>query len=117
MKLQFLATNLTKACRKYYISYYWNLTLLLFLFCSPGDGPPTSSVTFMDADRYFVVFELACKSKSPSIVTISLDCLQVTQIQYKKKKVTHIQYAKCNPPPTLHGNLMKFSSVVCFQVY
>nr|XP_009862113.1 brefeldin A-inhibited guanine nucleotide-exchange protein 1 isoform X1 [Ciona intestinalis] len=43
---------------------------------SPGDGPPKSPFTIIEADRYFLVFEMACKSKSPSIVTAALDCLQ-----------------------------------------
>nr|CAB3222754.1 brefeldin A-inhibited guanine nucleotide-exchange protein 1 [Phallusia mammillata] len=43
---------------------------------SPGDGPPKSPYTIIEADRYFLVFEMACKSKSPSIVTAALDCLQ-----------------------------------------
>uniref|UniRef100_A0A1I7X1I9 SEC7 domain-containing protein n=1 Tax=Heterorhabditis bacteriophora TaxID=37862 RepID=A0A1I7X1I9_HETBA len=30
----------------------------------------------VEADRYFLPFELACKSKSPKIVIIALDCLQ-----------------------------------------
>ncbi|CAK8690782.1 unnamed protein product [Clavelina lepadiformis] len=43
---------------------------------SPGDGPPKSPFTIIEADRYFLVFEMACKSKSPSIVSTALDCLQ-----------------------------------------
>ncbi|KAK5979880.1 brefeldin A-inhibited guanine nucleotide-exchange protein 2, partial [Trichostrongylus colubriformis] len=30
----------------------------------------------VEADRYFLPFELACKSRSPKIVITSLDCLQ-----------------------------------------
>jgi brefeldin A-inhibited guanine nucleotide-exchange protein len=33
---------------------------------------------FINADRYFLPFELACASKSPRIVVIALDCLQVS---------------------------------------
>lgn len=32
---------------------------------------------FVDADKYFTPFELACQSKSPRIVNITLDFLQV----------------------------------------
>jgi len=35
-----------------------------------------SQFTPIEADSYFPVFELACKSRSPSIVRDSLDCLQ-----------------------------------------
>uniref|UniRef100_A0A8C5ASJ9 ARF guanine nucleotide exchange factor 1 n=1 Tax=Gadus morhua TaxID=8049 RepID=A0A8C5ASJ9_GADMO len=50
----------------------------------PGDGksgsstlPPIKSKTnFIEADKYFLPFELACQSKCPRIVVTSLDCLQ-----------------------------------------
>ena len=32
----------------------------------------------VEADKYFLPFELACQSKSPRIVKIALDCLQVS---------------------------------------
>ncbi|KAM9775162.1 brefeldin A-inhibited guanine nucleotide-exchange protein 1 isoform X2 [Syngnathus typhle] len=49
-----------------------------------GDGksgsstlPPVKSKTnFIEADKYFLPFELACQSKCPRIVITSLDCLQ-----------------------------------------
>lgn len=57
-------------------------------YCSPpsGDGksgsstlPPIKSKTnFIEADKYFLPFELACQSKCPRIVITSLDCLQVS---------------------------------------
>lgn len=51
-----------------------------------GDGksgsstlPPIKSKTnFIEADKYFLPFELACQSKCPRIVITSLDCLQVS---------------------------------------
>ncbi|XP_067107954.1 brefeldin A-inhibited guanine nucleotide-exchange protein 1 isoform X2 [Osmerus mordax] len=50
----------------------------------PGDSksgsstlPPIKSKTsFVEADKYFLPFELACQSKCPRIVITSLDCLQ-----------------------------------------
>ncbi|NWI66777.1 BIG1 protein, partial [Todus mexicanus] len=45
----------------------------------PGSStlPPVKSKTsFIEADRYFLPFELACQSKCPRIVSTSLDCLQ-----------------------------------------
>lgn len=40
--------------------------------------PPIKSKTnFIEADKYFLPFELACQSKCPRIVITSLDCLQV----------------------------------------
>uniref|UniRef100_A0A4W5MZX7 ARF guanine nucleotide exchange factor 1 n=1 Tax=Hucho hucho TaxID=62062 RepID=A0A4W5MZX7_9TELE len=39
--------------------------------------PPIKSKTsFVEADKYFLPFELACQSKCPRIVITSLDCLQ-----------------------------------------
>ncbi|XP_076868997.1 brefeldin A-inhibited guanine nucleotide-exchange protein 1 isoform X2 [Brachyhypopomus gauderio] len=39
--------------------------------------PPIKSKTsFIEADKYFLPFELACQSKCPRIVSTSLDCLQ-----------------------------------------
>ncbi|XP_068604225.1 brefeldin A-inhibited guanine nucleotide-exchange protein 1 [Brachionichthys hirsutus] len=39
--------------------------------------PPVKSKTnFIEADKYFLPFELACQSKCPRIVITSLDCLQ-----------------------------------------
>ncbi|EMP35746.1 Brefeldin A-inhibited guanine nucleotide-exchange protein 2 [Chelonia mydas] len=37
-------------------------------------SPPKAN--FIEADKYFLPFELACQSKSPRIVSTSLDCLQ-----------------------------------------
>lgn len=60
---------------------------VLFLPSSPsGDSksgsstlPPIKSKTnFIEADKYFLPFELACQSKCPRIVITSLDCLQVS---------------------------------------
>uniref|UniRef100_A0A8C6RXC4 ADP ribosylation factor guanine nucleotide exchange factor 2 n=1 Tax=Nannospalax galili TaxID=1026970 RepID=A0A8C6RXC4_NANGA len=36
--------------------------------------PPKAN--FIEADKYFLPFELACQSKSPRVVSTSLDCLQ-----------------------------------------
>ncbi|XP_050837938.1 brefeldin A-inhibited guanine nucleotide-exchange protein 2 isoform X2 [Serinus canaria] len=37
-------------------------------------APPKAN--FIEADKYFLPFELACQSKSPRIVSTALDCLQ-----------------------------------------
>ncbi|XP_048832283.1 LOW QUALITY PROTEIN: brefeldin A-inhibited guanine nucleotide-exchange protein 1 [Brienomyrus brachyistius] len=50
----------------------------------PGDSkagsstlpPVKSKANFIEADKYFLPFELACQSKCPRIVSTSLDCLQ-----------------------------------------
>ncbi|XP_053572906.1 brefeldin A-inhibited guanine nucleotide-exchange protein 2 [Bombina bombina] len=43
----------------------------------PKDGTATpSKAKFIEADKYFLPFELACHLKSPRIVSTSLDCLQ-----------------------------------------
>lgn len=38
--------------------------------------PPKGKQPFIEADKYFLPFELACKSKCPRIIVASLDCLQ-----------------------------------------
>ncbi|KAM7451901.1 Brefeldin A-inhibited guanine nucleotide-exchange protein 1 [Porites harrisoni] len=38
--------------------------------------PPKGKQPFIEADRYFLPFELACQSKCPRIVVTALDCLQ-----------------------------------------
>uniref|UniRef100_A0A673HXH6 Brefeldin A-inhibited guanine nucleotide-exchange protein 1-like n=1 Tax=Sinocyclocheilus rhinocerous TaxID=307959 RepID=A0A673HXH6_9TELE len=38
--------------------------------------PIKSNTNFIEADKYFLPFELACQSKCPRIVITSLDCLQ-----------------------------------------
>nr|XP_005992094.1 PREDICTED: brefeldin A-inhibited guanine nucleotide-exchange protein 2 [Latimeria chalumnae] len=41
------------------------------------DGSPAlPKANFIEADKYFLPFELACQSKFPRIVSTSLDCLQ-----------------------------------------
>lgn len=35
---------------------------------------------YIEADKYVLPFELACQSKSPRIVSTSLDCLQVLSV-------------------------------------
>ncbi|NWX95227.1 BIG2 protein, partial [Nothoprocta ornata] len=50
---------------------------LVTLLVWPREGtaaPPKAN--FIEADKYFLPFELACQSKSPRIVSTSLDCLQ-----------------------------------------
>ncbi|NWZ65422.1 BIG2 protein, partial [Acrocephalus arundinaceus] len=45
----------------------------------PGPAQGTAAppkANFIEADKYFLPFELACQSKSPRIVSTSLDCLQ-----------------------------------------
>lgn len=51
---------------------------ILLMFKSIRDGtvvPPKAN--YIEADKYVLPFELACQSKSPRIVSTSLDCLQV----------------------------------------
>lgn len=69
----------------------------MFLFCSPPAGdnksssstlPPIKSKTnFIEADKYFLPFELACQSKCPRIVITSLDCLQVSALQQTQGRI------------------------------
>jgi hypothetical protein len=41
--------------------------------------PTTQYIQIDDAEKYFLPFELACKSKSPKIVETALDCIQVIE--------------------------------------
>lgn len=57
--------------------------------------PPIKSKTnFIEADKYFLPFELACQSKCPRIVITSLDCLQVSGGHT-------LDHSKCPPHPPL----------------
>uniref|UniRef100_A0A8C2DNS1 ADP-ribosylation factor guanine nucleotide-exchange factor 1 (brefeldin A-inhibited) n=1 Tax=Cyprinus carpio TaxID=7962 RepID=A0A8C2DNS1_CYPCA len=65
-------SQLRKACE---------VALALFILNEISQGshtlPPIKSKTnFIEADKYFLPFELACQSKCPRIVITSLDCLQ-----------------------------------------
>ncbi|XP_069808804.1 brefeldin A-inhibited guanine nucleotide-exchange protein 2 isoform X2 [Dendropsophus ebraccatus] len=40
------------------------------------ESAPPSKPKFIEADKYFLPFELACQLKSPRVVSTSLDCLQ-----------------------------------------
>ena len=58
------------------------IILIMFLFRSDNDQssalPMPKQAGFVNADKYFMPFELACQSKSPRIVNVTLDNLQVT---------------------------------------
>lgn len=63
--------------RKCSLLWYTCLENLTILCVWPREGtaaPPKAN--FIEADKYFLPFELACQSKSPRIVSTSLDCLQ-----------------------------------------
>lgn len=40
--------------------------------------PTPKQAGFVEADKYFLPFELACQSKCFRIVNVALDCLQVS---------------------------------------
>uniref|UniRef100_A0A8C1UW08 ADP-ribosylation factor guanine nucleotide-exchange factor 2 (brefeldin A-inhibited) n=1 Tax=Cyprinus carpio TaxID=7962 RepID=A0A8C1UW08_CYPCA len=56
--------------------------LLLFITCQASNTPLRDGTVvppranYIEADKYVLPFELACQSKSPRIVSTSLDCLQ-----------------------------------------
>ena len=56
------------------------LFVCIFSDESPSSAlpPPKGKQPFIEADKYFLPFELACKSKCPRIIVTALDCLQVT---------------------------------------
>ena len=62
-------------------------TLFCFYFYSdesPSSAlpPPKGKQPFIEADKYFLPFELACKSKCPRIIVAALDCLQVCYVGF-----------------------------------
>lgn len=86
---------------------------VLFLPSPPsGDGksgsstlPPIKSKTnFIEADKYFLPFELACQSKCPRIVITSLDCLQVSSRMSRD----------CRPLPNVCMSVSIWQSTVWF---
>ena len=55
-------------------------SLIRTFFCSDvdySDGYDSDKSVFVQADKYFLPFELACQSRSPRIISSALDCLQV----------------------------------------
>ncbi len=54
----------------------------------PGTGAADGSSA---ADKYFIPFELACKSNVPRIINTSLDCIQVSYLGYHLIHV-HVLY-------------------------
>lgn len=67
--------------RKCSLLWYTCSEKLITLLIWPREGtaaPPKAN--FIEADKYFLPFELACQSKSPRIVSTSLDCLQVSVV-------------------------------------
>lgn len=59
----------------YFISSLWPSCFFPRLGAA---APPKAN--FIEADKYFLPFELACQSKSPRVVSTSLDCLQVPHL-------------------------------------
>lgn len=66
---------------------FFSLSIFSFHFSFPpfpafsrlgAAAPPKAN--FIEADKYFLPFELACQSKSPRVVSTSLDCLQVPHV-------------------------------------
>ncbi|KAJ8267917.1 hypothetical protein COCON_G00130890 [Conger conger] len=57
--------------------------------------PVKSKASFIEADKYFLPFELACQSKCPRIVSTSLDCLQ--------KLIAYGHLTGCSPDSTAPG--------------
>lgn len=68
----------------------------LQLECDGEDSISTnilpSNSHFIQADQYFLPFDLACRSKNAKIVIIALDCLQVLSFLYL---VNIINYSTC----------------------
>ena len=65
-----------------YISSPLNVIVFFFLLIFSEDQsssalPTPKQAGFVEADKYFLPFELACQSKCFRIVNVALDCLQV----------------------------------------
>jgi len=67
---------------------------LIYNFSNENDQssalPMPKKAGFVDADKYFTPFELACQSKSPRIVNITLDFLQVSVLLKKDKLLCNL---------------------------
>lgn len=107
-----------------------NLSICFFPSPTSGDGKSSSSTlppikskaNFIEADKYFLPFELACQSKCPRIVITSLDCLQVSKrsaeptyhslFRVGLSHVTYVTYLK-------HYSCSKIALplVICAQVF
>lgn len=60
-------------------SFFFIFPFHLSFFSRLGAAAPPKA-NFIEADKYFLPFELACQSKSPRVVSTSLDCLQVPHV-------------------------------------
>ena len=45
--------------------------------------PPREQDRFVNADKYFTPFRLACESRSPRIIRTALDCLQARMMKMR----------------------------------
>lgn len=63
------------------VSYLLHNCIVFFCLCRDGKLVPPQA-TYIEAEKYVLPFELACQSKSPRIVSTSLDCLQVKIYQH-----------------------------------
>ncbi|KAI3357087.1 hypothetical protein L3Q82_015558 [Scortum barcoo] len=57
------------------VGHFQRAQLFALLSCRDGTVVPPRA-NYIEADKYVLPFELACQSKSPRIVSTSLDCLQ-----------------------------------------
>lgn len=60
------------------------------MFLTSQGSAATPKANFIEADKYFLPFELACQSKSPRIVSTSLDCLQVSSFKANLHQIEFI---------------------------
>ncbi|XP_061487343.1 brefeldin A-inhibited guanine nucleotide-exchange protein 2 isoform X3 [Rhineura floridana] len=79
----------------------------------------TPKANFIEADKYFLPFELACQSKSPRIVSTSLDCLQGpqtdegVQLQIIKALLTVVT----SPYIEIHEGTILQTVRTCYNIY
>lgn len=102
-------TNKSKLVFFFYAHHSFMESLLLFtcfpsFFLSFFDPSREASViqaraTFIEADKYVLPFELACQSKSPRIVSTSLDCLQVNLRHTRFTTFDHVNQLVCVASP------------------
>ncbi|RXN23546.1 brefeldin A-inhibited guanine nucleotide-exchange 2-like protein [Labeo rohita] len=71
-------SQLRKACQVALVlhGYFRLLTCAVNLVCARDGTVVPPRANYIEADKYVLPFELACQSKSPRIVSTSLDCLQ-----------------------------------------
>uniref|UniRef100_A0A8C2G515 ADP-ribosylation factor guanine nucleotide-exchange factor 2 (brefeldin A-inhibited) n=1 Tax=Cyprinus carpio TaxID=7962 RepID=A0A8C2G515_CYPCA len=82
--------------------------------------PPRAN--YIEADKYVLPFELACQSKSPRIVSTSLDCLQVRRVLIHFTLlqlicILALLTAVTSPHIEIHEGTILLTVRTCYNIY